>query len=364
MTTALTEVLSTSRVILCVGAGGVGKTTLSASLAMVAAIRGRSALVCTIDPAKRLSQALGLSTLGNQAAQVDLSGLPDSPIKGGRLDAMLLDMKRSWDELIASRAPAQLQARIFQNRFYQSLSSALAGSQEYIALEKLGELAQSTTHDLLVLDTPPTQNAMDFFRAPRRILDFLNNPGARWFLKPALAAGRTGLKLFQWGGQFVSNALARFTGADTLQQLAEFMLSMGEMNEVFVERAQQTERLLRDAKTHFVVVTTPTAERVRETVELWKLLQAQGMHVAAVVINRTQDAVLPEAKRQALSVPTEWTAAATETLDEMSAWHVQHARLVDELTAACAPCPVLTLPDFDVQTEDLTHIHRCGVRLV
>ena len=174
------------RLLVCVGPGGVGKTTLAAAIALREARAGRKVLVCTIDPARRLANSLGLQALENREARVELA--PDA--KGQRF-AMMLDLRRSWDGLIARTAKSPEQRdRIYQNRFYQQLSTALAGSQEYAAVATLAELAQDRDYELIVLDTPPTVQALDFLDAPTRILDFLDNPAARLLLGPALAASK------------------------------------------------------------------------------------------------------------------------------------------------------------------------------
>ena len=179
--------LESSDVLITVGSGGVGKTTVAAAIALRAAMEGQGSLVCTIDPARRLANALGLQALGNAETEISTAtfanaGLaPRAPMR-----AMMLDMKRTWDELIERRAPPDKREKILNNRFYQSLSSALAGSQEYVAMEKLWELRTQRDYPLIVLDTPPTAHALDFLDAPNRILDFLDNDASKWLLTPAI----------------------------------------------------------------------------------------------------------------------------------------------------------------------------------
>src|SRR5512146_210494 len=194
---ALLASLAAKRVAVCVGSGGVGKTTVAAALGVQRALDGGRVLVCTIDPARRLANALGLESLGNVEARVPQDRFRDAGLEPrGQLFAMMLDVKRTWDDLVARHAPDEArQQRIYRNRIYQQLSSALAGSQEYMAMEKLYELATERDYDLIVLDTPPTAHALDFLEAPDRILDFLGNATARTLLAPAFTAGKLGMRL-------------------------------------------------------------------------------------------------------------------------------------------------------------------------
>ena len=177
------------QVVVCVGSGGVGKTTVSAALALQAAARGKKVLVCTIDPARRLANSMGLQSLTNAETRVPESALAATGAKvPGQLFAMMLDLKRSWDEVIERYAPnPERRAAILENRFYRQLSTALAGSHEYVAMEKLHALHQRGGYDLIVLDTPPTTNALDFLDAPNRVIDFLDSDAARWFTSGPMA---------------------------------------------------------------------------------------------------------------------------------------------------------------------------------
>ncbi len=276
------------RLQVCVGAGGVGKTTLAAAIALRAAVAGRKALVCTIDPARRLADSLGLPELGHDRRRVPVERFAAAGLEPrGELWAMMLDLKRSWDELIARHAPSVEQRdRIYANRFYRQLSSALAGSQEYIAVEKLYELSQTTDYDLIVLDTPPTAHALDFLDAPNRVVDFLDNDAARWLLTPALAAGKIGLGLFGRGGGRLFRGISELTGAETLRELADFMLSLSGMYEGFKERAGKVKKLLASPEAGFVLVTTPKPLTVGEALQFHGALEKSGLAVGAVIANR------------------------------------------------------------------------------
>jgi anion-transporting ArsA/GET3 family ATPase len=285
---SLTETLSGKRIAVCVGSGGVGKTTLAAAIALQRALDGGKALVCTIDPARRLANALGLESLGNVETHVPTHLLAAAGLAPkGSLFAMMLDVKRTWDDLVARHAPDRSrQERIFRNRIYQQISSALAGSQEYMAMEKLYELATERDYDLVVLDTPPTAHALDFLEAPDRILDFLGNEAARVLLTPALRAGKLGVRLLQLGSSYVARTLARFTGAELLADIAEFMAQFQGMYEGFKSRAAAVRALLAQPDVGFVVVASPSPISVDEALFFQEHLHDEAMPIAGMVANR------------------------------------------------------------------------------
>jgi len=292
---ALSDSLAGKRVAICVGSGGVGKTTLAAALGLQRALQGGKVLVCTIDPARRLANALGLETLGNVESHVPDHKLREAGLApSGQLFAMMLDVKRTWDDLVARHAPDRArQERIYQNRIYQQLSGALAGSQEYMAMEKLYELATERDYDLIVLDTPPTTHALDFLEAPDRILDFLDNEAARRLLAPALHAGKLGLRLFQLGGSYVAKTLGRFTGVEVLQDLAEFMGTFQGMYEGFKDRAAAVRALLGQAQVGFVIVASAGPRSVDEALFFHERLHAESMPIAGLIANRVTPDLWP-----------------------------------------------------------------------
>lgn len=292
---AIRESLRGKRIAVCVGSGGVGKTTVAAALGLQRALDGGRALVCTIDPARRLAAALGLDSLGNVETRVPDHKLAAAGLAtGGQLHAMTLDVKRTWDDLVVRHAPdRQRQERIFRNRIYQQLSSALAGSQEYMAMEKLYELSTERDYDLVVLDTPPTAHALDFLEAPDRILDFLGNETARMLLTPALGAGAIGLRIFQLGGSYIARTLSRFTGSEVLRDLADFMASFQGMYEGFKARAAAVRALLAEPQVGFVVVSSPSPLSVDEALFFHEHLHAQSMPIAGVVMNRVTPDLWP-----------------------------------------------------------------------
>ncbi|AGC47683.1 anion-transporting ATPase [Myxococcus stipitatus DSM 14675] len=359
-TTALGPALTKKRVLICVGSGGVGKTTVAATLALRAAVDGRSSLVCTIDPAKRLANSLGLSALGNAETQVPASALePLGVTARARLHAMMLDMKQTWDDLITRVAPPEQREKILANRFYQSLSTALAGSQEYIAMEKVWELRRKGQYELVVLDTPPTAHALDFLDAPNRVLDFLDNEAAKWLLAPALKAGKFGLSLFNRSG-YVLRALSKFTGTEMLQELSSFMLALSGMNEGFRERARGVRALLEDSTTGFVLVTSPHSERMDEAIHFNTLLRQHRMEVVALVVNRVHP-MPTEAMWQAASTLTPTRRAKVEeTLRELRILAEQDRRGIAQLQTACPGIPLIQVPRFGLDVHDITSLWQTG----
>jgi anion-transporting ArsA/GET3 family ATPase len=280
--------LAGRRIAVCVGSGGVGKTSVAAALALARALEGGRALVCTIDPARRLANALGLTALGNVEARIPAARLAEAGLHpGGQLFAMMLDVKRTWDDLVTRHAPDPASRdRILGNRLYQQMSAALAGSQEYMAMEKLHQLAADRDYDLVVLDTPPTAQALDFLDAPARILDFLGSDAARTFLAPAVGAGRFGLRLAQRSSGYAVRALARFTGQRALSDLGQFLQSFQSMYDGFKERAAAVRALLSGPETGFVLVTSPSPRSIDETLAFHQRLAAESMPVAGLVVNR------------------------------------------------------------------------------
>lgn len=300
------------RVLACVGSGGVGKTTCSAALGVRAAVEGKKALVLTIDPARRLANSLGLSSLGNVETRISdeqfrRAGLTPK----GALWAMTLDLKLTWDELVTRYAPSEKRReQILGNRLYRQLSTALAGSLEYMAMEKVYGLSQSRDYDLIVLDTPPTTHALDFLDAPNRLLDVLDNDAAKWLLTPALAAGEVGLKLVNLGGSYVAQTLAKFTGVDLLRELAQFLVAFGGMYDGFKERAARVKELLASEGAGFVLVTSPGPLPVDEAIFFAQALREARIPVQAAVVNRVY------AERAPASVAELGAALAAENVPD------------------------------------------------
>jgi anion-transporting ArsA/GET3 family ATPase len=284
-------------VCICAGPGGVGKTTGAAAIAMGMAARGLKVAVLTIDPAKRLANSLGLPELGNEERRVDPERFARHGLEmRGELWAMMLDAKRTFDEIVERHAPdAETRDAVLGNRIYQELSTAVAGSQEYMAMEKLHELHAEERYDLLVLDTPPTRNALDFLDAPEELARFIDSRSLQFFLRQS----RTGLKILGRGTGLLFSILRRLTGVDLLQDLSEFFQSFGDMAEGFRARAGSVTRLLASPRSAFVVVSSPQRDSIDEAVFFCERLGESGLPLGAVVVNRVHEEVgrvAPDAK--------------------------------------------------------------------
>jgi anion-transporting ArsA/GET3 family ATPase len=279
-----------SRVVVCVGCGGVGKTTIAAALGLEAARRGRHALVLTIDPARRLADALGTGALGNRPRRIPEAALnPLGIAPGGSLSAMMLDMKRTFDDLVERFAESpEACARILENPIYQNVSDALAGSVEYSAMEKVFELAESGKFDPIIVDTPPAQHALDFLEAPQRLLEFLDSRLVAMLIHPAFAAGRLGFRVFQRGARRVLQVMERVSGLSFLEDVSEFLLAFEGMSEGFRERAREVRALLLGEQSSFVLVGGPGSESVRQAERFLDRLEGYGVPLAGVVVNRVR----------------------------------------------------------------------------
>ena len=307
----LREVLSQHRVIVCVGSGGVGKTTTAAALAVHAAMEGKKVLCLTIDPARRLANSLGLREMSIDeqdipAALFEERGL----VLRGSLSAMMLDTKRTFDDLVTRHASSpEKRDRILGNRLYQYISTSLAGTQEYMAMEKLHDVRKRGEWDLIVLDTPPTSNALDFLDAPDRLVGLVDSPAVRWFIQAFQSSGKLSLSLVGKGAAFLLRGLAKFTGAEFLDSVAELVVDLNELFGGFRERAREVENALRSPEVAFVIVTSPNPLAVEEAVFFHRRLVQSQMQTDAFVVNGIH-ALLPEPSQKR----AELEAAAAEVL--------------------------------------------------
>jgi anion-transporting ArsA/GET3 family ATPase len=292
-----------TRIIVCCGSGGVGKTTTAAALGLRAAERGRQACVLTVDPARRLAQSMGLTSLDNNPRQVD--GV--NAANGGSLHAMMLDMKRTFDEIVEAHADPDRAAQILANPFYQSLSSSFAGTQEYMAMEKLGQLRHADEWDLIVVDTPPSRSALDFLDAPKRLGRFLDGRLIRVLTGPA-KAGMSVMGVLNAGFSMMTGALTKILGAQVLKDAQTFVTALDTMFGGFRERAESTYRLLQAPGTAFLVVAAPEPDALREASYFVERLDAERMPLAGLILNRVHTS--PAARLSAAR-----SLAASETLD-------------------------------------------------
>jgi anion-transporting ArsA/GET3 family ATPase len=277
------------RIVVCVGSGGVGKTTTAATIAIAGARRGKKALVLTIDPAKRLASSLGLPQLDHEEREVPAAVLAQAgPVAaGGRLYAMMLDQKRAFDEVVARYAssPAAV-ARILENSIYKQISGSLTGSHEYAAMAKLYQIDRERDYDFIVVDTPPTAHALDFLDAPDKVTGAIDSPAVEWFVKPLKATGSFSLKLVGVGGSFVLKRIAKFVGSQFLDQMAQFFVEFGDVLNGFRERARDVTELLHSDKLGFVLVAAPEPAAVEEALFFHERLVEQSMPFLGFVVNR------------------------------------------------------------------------------
>ncbi|GHC72841.1 ArsA family ATPase [Streptomyces flavofungini] len=292
-----------TRIVVCCGSGGVGKTTTAAALGLRAAERGRTVVVLTIDPARRLAQSMGIDSLDNVPRRVkDVRG-------SGELHAMMLDMKRTFDEIVEAHADADRARAILSNPFYQSLSAGFAGTQEYMAMEKLGQLRSRDEWDLIVVDTPPSRSALDFLDAPKRLGSFLDGKLIRLLMAPAKVGGRAGMKFLNVGMSMMTGALGKLLGGQLLRDVQTFVAAMDTMFGGFRKRADATYRLLQAPGTAFLVVASPERDALREAAYFVERLAADDMPLAGLVLNRVHGSGAAE-------LSAERALAAAEGLEE------------------------------------------------
>ncbi|MCT7352585.1 ArsA family ATPase [Streptomyces sp. 15-116A] len=319
-----------TRIVVCCGAGGVGKTTTAAALGLRAAERGRKVVVLTIDPARRLAQSMGIDSLDNTPRRV--KGIDDSA--GGELHAMMLDMKRTFDEIVEAHADPERAAAILGNPFYQSLSAGFAGTQEYMAMEKLGQLRSRDEWDLIVVDTPPSRSALDFLDAPKRLGSFLDGKLIRVLLAPAKVGGRAGMKFLNVGMSMMTGALGKLLGGQLLKDVQTFVAAMDSMFGGFRTRADATYKLLQAPGTAFLVVAAPERDALREAAYFVERLAAENMPLAGLVLNRVHGS-------GADRLSAERAVAAAENLED--------SRIVDQEDGKAG---LRTSPGNSLSTDD------------
>ena len=349
-----------TRIVVCCGSGGVGKTTTSAALALRAAERGRRTVVLTIDPAKRLAQALGLTALGNEPGRVSAAD--------GELDAMMLDMRRTFDEMVQAHADTERAAAILANPFYQTISTSFSGTQEYMAMEKLGQLAARGEWDLIVVDTPPSRSALDFLDAPQRMSTFLDGRMIRLLSAPARAGGRGLRKLVGAGFNLFAKAVSTVIGGQMLADASAFVQAFDTMFGGFRERATATYALLRSPGTAFLVVAAPAPDALREASYFVERLSAEEMPLAGLVLNLTHPvlAELSGAKARDAADDLRGAPLATAVL-RLHADRVDLAereeRLLARFTSAHPAVAVARVPVVPGDIADLDGLRKIGERL-
>ena len=358
-------------IVVCCGSGGVGKTTTAASLGVRAAERGRRVCVLTIDPARRLAQSMGLDELDNTPRRVAGVGKND-----GALFAMMLDMKRTFDEIVQQHAEPERAAQVMKNPVYQTLSSSFAGTQEYMAMEKLGQLHRDGDAggdwDLIVVDTPPSRSALDFLDAPARLGSFLDGRLVRILLAPARAGGRTYMKVFGAGFSLVTSALNKLLGAQLLNDLQTLVAGLDSIFGGFRERAERTYALLQAPGTAFIVVAVPETDALREASFFVERLQTDAMPLAGLVLNRVRTTDAPD-------VSAARAEGAAEELDERGEYqltaallrlHAQTMRgrdreqhMLGRFTGAHPAVAVVTVPGLPGDVHDIAGLRDMGAAM-
>jgi anion-transporting ArsA/GET3 family ATPase len=378
-----------TRIIVCCGSGGVGKTTTAAAIGLRAAERGRQVCVLTVDPARRLAQSMGLTSLDNTPRLVD--GLDEQA--GGSLHAMMLDMKRTFDEIVEAHTDPARAAQILANPFYQSLSSSFAGTQEYMAMEKLGQLRRSGEWDLIVVDTPPSRSALDFLDAPERLGRFLDGRLIRVLTAP-VKAGRPFGRVLNAGFSVMTGALTKLLGGQVLRDAQTFITAFDTMFGGFRERAEATYRLLQAPGTSFLVIATPEPDALREASYFVERLAEERMPLAGLILNRvhlpigsglsgsglsgssagavrlsaarsvaaaeTLEALQNEGPAAAASASYPVTAAALRLHAERMSLGERERRVAGSFMSTHPAVPVIEVPALPEDVHDLTGLRRVG----
>ncbi|GGN89935.1 ArsA family ATPase [Nocardia rhizosphaerihabitans] len=350
----------TARVIVCCGSGGVGKTTTAAAIALRAAEAGRKVVVLTIDPARRLAQSLGVADLDNTPQRVELG--PEVP---GQLHAMMLNMRRTFDDMVLEHTSVEKAEQIFANPIYQTVASSFGGTQEYMAMEKLGQLAGHKEWDLIVVDTPPSRNALDFLDAPKRLGTFLNGKMIRLIMAPGRGVGR-----FVTGAMSLAmRGVSTIVGGQMLKDASTFLQSLESLFGGFQERAERTFAMLSKPGTHFLVVAAPEPDALREASFFVDRLSTEQMPLAGLVLNRTHPALsglsgdhaLTAADQLAESDPL--TASVLRIHAERVATAKREQRLLHRFTGAHPRVPIVSVTALPFEVSDLDALRAVGDQL-
>ncbi|MBX3186863.1 MAG: ArsA family ATPase [Labilithrix sp.] len=365
--------METRRVLVTVGAGGVGKTTTAAAIGVAAARRGKRVLCLTIDPAKRLAESLGIAEMRTEAATIDparfaAAGVPLS----GSLTAMMLDTKRTFDELVVKYSSSQEKAdRLLSNKLYQYVSTSLAGTQEYMAMEKLVAVKDDPRYDLIVLDTPPTANALDFLDAPERLKEALDSATMKWFVQAFQTSGKFSLNLIAKSAGTILRTIGRITGGGFLEAMAEFIAELNDLFGGFKERAVRVEAALRGPEIAFVLVTSASPPSIQEVLYFSERLTQASMPHGAFVVNRfhlppphaegvtAADAASAIAGRRLAvedDAPARFVRAHTDAV-RLAALDAHHLRA---LQGAAGDTPIVRVAELESDVHDLALLAELG----
>ena len=367
----LTSLLDTRRVVLCVGSGGVGKTTTTAALGLAAARRGKRVLCLTIDPARRLAQSLGVEWSPNEARDVDPQLLAAVGVpSGGSLTVMRVDTKTTFDGLVEQLAPdAERRDRILNNVLYRYISTSLAGTQEYMAMEKLHALRDDPRWDIVMLDTPPTAHALDFLDAPERLIGAIDSPAIRWFVQAFEGTGKLSFNLLARSTATLLRGLGKLTGGGFLEQVAAFISEMNALFGGWKKRADAVSAALRGPEVAYVLVTTPDPLAIREVGYFAERLRKERMHADAFVVNRVNPAFSTDATHVAQALSSLGVAASSDLASKCDA-ALRDASLLARLDrihlmslepiVEDARAPLALVPTFASDVYDLEALRQIG----
>ncbi|MEO8800157.1 MAG: ArsA-related P-loop ATPase [Polyangiaceae bacterium] len=375
----LPKLLATQRVLITAGAGGVGKTTTAAALAVAAARQGRRVLCLTIDPARRLAESLGLERMGTEAITIDPARFRDAgvPITGSVTVAML-DTKSTFDEFVKKHASSPERAqRLLGNKLYKYVSTTLAGTQEYMAMEKLVAVRDDAAFDLVLLDTPPTTNALDFLDAPERLIEALDSPAMKWFIEAFQSSGKVSLNLLAKSAALVLKTIGKVTGGGFLDDMAQFISELNDLFGGFKTRAAMVQKALRAPDTSFLLVTSPAPMSIREVLYFSERLAEHSMPRGAYIVNRlrmapprpdeppTEAEVREAVKRQAIALdedaPERLLRAHADAV-KLAALDARHVKALDEQSRH--QVPIVRVPELPSDVRDLALLGQVADLLV
>ncbi|WP_410871834.1 ArsA family ATPase [Nocardia sp. A7] len=350
----------TAKVIVCCGSGGVGKTTTAASIALRAAESGRKVVVLTIDPARRLAQSLGVAELDNTPQRVELG--PEVP---GELHAMMLNMRRTFDDMVLEHTSADKAEQIFANPIYQTVASSFGGTQEYMAMEKLGQLTARKEWDLIVVDTPPSRNALDFLDAPKRLGTFLNGKMIRLIMAPGRGVGR----IVTGAMSLAMRGVSTIVGGQMLKDASTFLQSLESLFGGFQDRAERTFAMLSKPGTHFLVVAAPEPDALREASFFVDRLSTEQMPLAGLVLNRTHPALSGLSGDHALTAADQLaetdplTASVLRIHADRVATAARERRLLHRFTGAHPRVKIVSVTSLPFEVSDLEALRAVGDQL-
>ncbi len=354
------------RIVVCCGSGGVGKTTVSAAIGLYGALSGLKTIVLTIDPARRLSDVLGIGEFSDKAGRVSLASFENAQ---GELHAMMLDAKRTFDQLVDRYAPGDMKHRILSNRYYRHLSANMGGSHEYMAMEKLYEIHEQGDWDLIVLDTPPSRRALDFLDAPRRVLNLLGHPYFMKLLRPRSRVGKLGGKVFGLVMTPFIKAVSQVIGKQAMEDLVGFFSLFNDvLLDGFQKRAKAVENLLSDPATAFVAITTPRTYPMQEARYFYDRLVSHGMPFHGFIINRVHTAAEPDGARQLLRELYDKNVLPREMIRQIEAASLLYYQLAKSdrkvirafARETDAGIPIVEIPMEDAEVCDMAGLLRIG----